>query len=56
MRRRSTLSLLFAGGLSLLASPLDALAQDTAAAETAATVTAVRETDRAWRIVGYFVR
>jgi hypothetical protein len=37
MRRGTTLSLLFAGLLSLLASPPDALAQDTTAAETAAT-------------------
>ena len=37
MRRRTTLSLLFAGLLSLLASPPDAVAQDTTAAETAAT-------------------
>ena len=37
MHRRTTLNLLFAASLSLLASPRDALAQDTAAAETAAT-------------------
>jgi len=37
MRRRSMLSLLFAGLLSLLTSPRDSLAQDTTAAETAAT-------------------
>lgn len=37
MRRRVTLSLLLVGLVSLLASPRDAIAQDTAAAETAAT-------------------
>ena len=37
MRRRTMLSLLFAGLLWLLASPHDAVAQDTTAAETAAT-------------------
>lgn len=43
--------------LSLVVSPPDVIAQDTAAAETAATetVTAVRDADGTWRIVGYFV-